>query len=101
MQKTLPGDNLPTLQPDDAIFILRRVSYTIDAAYGCHDYYVASAAQELGSGLQTQLIKLLIYTLILLDICVAHGHVSLRLIIVVVAHKIAHCILRKKLLEFA
>ena len=47
-----------------------------------------------------QFVNLVVYLRILFDICVSGRYISLRLIIVIVGHKVFHRVLREKLLEF-
>ncbi len=56
---------------------------------------------ERGGGGQPQFINLIVDGGILGNICVRGWHIGLRLVIVIIGHKILHCIFREKFLELA
>ena len=72
----------------------------VDAGYARHHDHVPALRQRGGRG-QTELVDLVVDHGILGDIGVALGNVSLRLVVIIIAHKILHGVLRKKLLHLA
>ena len=60
-----------------------------------------AAAEQLGSGLQTQLIQFLIDAQVLFNIYIAYGQVSFGLVIIIIAYKVAYGVFGKELFELA
>ena len=83
---------------DNHIFIIHRISDRIDTGNRSHDNNI-SALRQSGSGRVAQLVYLVIDSRILFDISICGGYICLRLIIIIVGHKILNGVVRKKLSE--
>jgi hypothetical protein len=99
MQESLPADDLVLSDPDDPILIFGGITHTIDTAHARYYNNISSAAEQLCRCLQPKLIQLFIYAQIFFYISIAAGYVSLGLVIIIIGNKIAHSIVREKLLE--
>ena len=79
--------------------ILGRVTQRIDTGHAGDNYNV-TAFHYGRCGRVTKLIYLVIYRGVLLDVNILAGDIGLRLVIVIIGHKVFNCVLGEKLPEF-
>ena len=79
--------------------VLIRGSNPVNTGYGTDYNHILPGHERTGS-LQTQFINLFIYRGVLFNVSVCYRQVGFRLVIVVIADKIFHCIMGEKLFEF-
>ena len=99
MQEPLPAEGLSLLYADDAVLEIGGIAQTVNTAHGRHHDDVPPSREQLRGGLQPELVQLLVDGQVLLDIGIAHRHVGLGLIIVIVRHEIPDGIVGKELPE--
>ena len=87
-------------QRDDHVAVIDGVAQGVDAGDGGNDDDIP-ALRKGGGGGMAQLFYLLIDGAVLLNVGIGGGDVGFRLVVVVVAHKVFHRILREELLELA
>ena len=87
-------------QGHDHLLVIVRTAQTVDTGHAGHHDHVPAFGQR-GCGGQPQFINLIVDGGILGNICVRGWHIGLRLVIVIIGHKILHCIFREKFLELA
>ena len=80
------------------VHIVVRTPDTVNARYGCHNDNIPPLCQR-SSRRKTQLVDLIIDCRILFNISICLGHISLRLIVIIIRNKILYCIFGKKLLK--
>ena len=90
----------PRSQGKHHALVFFRISQTIDTGNRRYDNHVFSLNQSR-CGTVPHLINLVINRRILRNICVRGRHIGLRLIIIIIRHKILNRIVRKKRLELA
>src|SRR5215213_469237 len=101
MQERLPRNGLPFIDTDNTLFKLLWVTNTIDAAYRCYYYNIPAAREQLRCCLKPELIQFFINRKIFFNISIAHRHVCLGLIVIIITNEITYGIIRKKLPELA
>jgi len=85
-------------QSGDEALVFAGLAEAIDAGDGRHDEHIPARKQGVGGGV-AELIDLLVDIRVLLDIEVFLGNISLRLIVVVVTHKVFDGVIGEELLE--
>ena len=98
MNNLIPVPHHPRPQRNHHLLIINRTSQAIDAGDRCYNDHILPLRQGR-RGRVAQLVNLVIDGGILLDVGVGGWHVGLRLVVVVVGHKIFYCVTRKILFE--
>ena len=78
-----------------------RIAYTIQTRHARHDYHIAASREQRRSGTQTHLLDFGIYRKVLFNIGVGRRQICLRLIVVVIRHKILHRIVGEEIFELS
>ena len=100
IQQRIPRNHFSLTDSDDGTFKIGWISRAINTTHTRHHNDIAPSTQQTRNGFQTQLFNFIVDVQILFDVGPRSGDVGLRLVIIVITHKIFHRIVRKKLLEF-
>ena len=101
MQQGVASDFIAYRQPNHLVGIVFRIAHAINTAHRRHYEHVSPAAHQRRGGAQPQFFDFLVDGEVFFDVGVGSRNEGLGLVIVVIAHKIFHRVIWKKLLELA
>ena len=98
-QKGVAVDVLSALYAYYAVGHGCRASHAVDARHRRHHHHVLPPREQGAHGSQSQLVNVLVYGEVFLNVCVGGGQVGLRLVIVVIGHIIFYRVVREETLH--
>ena len=87
-------------QREHLILVVKRAAQAVNTGHRGHDDDIPALCQRCRRRV-AQLFDLIVDVRVFFDIRIRRRYISLRLVIIVVAYKILHCVLREELLKLA